>query len=651
MEEELDLEVGCFVFLDEWIDGSWTAGTMDRPNVGMVHALQPDDGTATITFFYHPSQTSSKGQSFYEHEVLASSERSKVRISAIVGLCHVMSLNDYQHYDPVGPISFEEDDIFLCRARYIRQRNQIQPYKSGFLAKQNKQKTVERSQPRILVSAEQNHGQVIALAIDKIEIEFVADKDIPNHIVNVVSAPPEPLKSVKLGSQKIERRGIRPFSGNDGDADQQETLDDDQLATKNVVDGRQRSITTASNADPSPLDSVVGHRVTFANDEGDISSGREDFSDDDSNSNSSADEDDFGDDVGGATGFSEQALRDDYFHQSKRRKTTSNRTLAKLDAAIMDQTEVAELLSTVDVPYDHARRVLHQNIESNTSSWPAYLAHNFNILCYGFGSKKRMIMEFVAKRLANSVVMVVNGYFPSLSVKQILKTLIEESLGYDGSFRHVSEQLRFIKSKFNDLSVNVPEHYVIIHNIDGATIRNETSQMVLSTLAEMSKIHMIASIDHINAPLMWDHEKLSRFNWVWVDCTTFEPYVNELSYDNTVASRSGGVTVAGAMEVMRSLTKNGRQVFWILLLHQMEHGSEADYHGMRFNKYLAQCQKQFAAHNDSRLRSYMTELLDHKLITTAKPAGVEHVKIPSQNTVLQAVLDNLVQEFTNEAPR
>ena len=34
------------------------------------------------------------------------------------------------------------------------------------------------------------------------------------------------------------------------------------------------------------------------------------------------------------------------------------------------------------------------------------------------------------------------------------------------------------------------------------------------------------------------------------------------------------------MVVMQSLTKNGRKVFWILLLHQKEHSSDGDYNGI-----------------------------------------------------------------------
>ena len=41
----------------------------------------------------------------------------------------------------------------------------------------------------------------------------------------------------------------------------------------------------------------------------------------------------------------------------------------------------------------------------------------------------------------------------------------------------------------------------MIHNIDGVMLRNEKAQMVLSLMAKIRGFHIIASLDHINAPL------------------------------------------------------------------------------------------------------------------------------------------------------
>jgi len=45
------------------------------------------------------------------------------------------------------------------------------------------------------------------------------------------------------------------------------------------------------------------------------------------------------------------------------------------------------------------------------------------------------------------------------------------------------------------------DFYLIIHNIDGTMLRADRTQTILSLLAQISGFHIIASIDHINAPL------------------------------------------------------------------------------------------------------------------------------------------------------
>ena len=39
---------------------------------------------------------------------------------------------------------------------------------------------------------------------------------------------------------------------------------------------------------------------------------------------------------------------------------------------------------------------------------------------------------------------------------------------------------------------------------------------------------------------VWDQIKLSRFNWLWNDCTTFESYVEETSYENSLLVQQSG---------------------------------------------------------------------------------------------------------------
>ena len=47
--------------------------------------------------------------------------------------------------------------------------------------------------------------------------------------------------------------------------------------------------------------------------------------------------------------------------------------------------------------------------------------------------------------------------------------------------------------------------FLLIHNLDGPMLRASKTQAVLARLAQTPNVHLIASIDHINAPLSKAH--------------------------------------------------------------------------------------------------------------------------------------------------
>ena len=52
---------------------------------------------------------------------------------------------------------------------------------------------------------------------------------------------------------------------------------------------------------------------------------------------------------------------------------------------------------------------------------------------------------------------------------------------------------------------------------------------MLSRLASCSRVHLVASFDHVNTPLLWDKRLAARFNWLWHDVTTYAPYTAEVA--------------------------------------------------------------------------------------------------------------------------
>jgi len=124
------------------------------------------------------------------------------------------------------------------------------------------------------------------------------------------------------------------------------------------------------------------------------------------------------------------------------------------------------------------------------------------------------------------------------------------------------------------------EVFIIIHNIDGSMLRSKKTQTILSLLAEVNALHVIASVDHINAPLIWNHTQLGRFNWSWFDVTSFEPYKEETSYENSLlVQHTGALALSSLVHVFRSLTPNARGIFILIAGHQLQEKDNSCYIG------------------------------------------------------------------------
>lgn len=76
-----------------------------------------------------------------------------------------------------------------------------------------------------------------------------------------------------------------------------------------------------------------------------------------------------------------------------------------------------------------------------------------------------------------------------------------------------------------------PTHlYIIVHNIESPALRRKEAQQALARLASAPGIMLAATIDDVNACLMWDPVLRSTFNFVSADLTTFARYVHEAPY-------------------------------------------------------------------------------------------------------------------------
>uniref|UniRef100_H0X6N4 Origin recognition complex subunit 2 n=1 Tax=Otolemur garnettii TaxID=30611 RepID=H0X6N4_OTOGA len=338
-------------------------------------------------------------------------------------------------------------------------------------------------------------------------------------------------------------------------------------------------------------------------------------------------------------------LVEEYFEaHSSSKVLTSDRTLQKLRRAKLDQQTLHNLLSTVSPSFSSELKQLNQQYEKLFHKWMLQLRLGFNIVLYGLGSKRDLLERFRTSMLQDSTHVVINGFFPGISVKSVLNSITEEVLDYMGTFQSVLDQLEWIINKFKEDSSL--ELFLLIHNLDSQMLRGDKSQQIIGQLSSLHNIYLIASIDHLNAPLMWDHAKQSLYNWLWYETTTYSPYTEETSYENSLlVKQSGSLPLSSLTHVLRSLTPNARGIFRLLLKYQLDNQDNPSYIGLSFQDFYQQCREAFLVNSDLTLRAQLTEFRDHKLIRTKKGTdGVEYLSIPVDNKTLTDFLEKEEEE-------
>ncbi|XP_068631011.1 origin recognition complex subunit 2 [Battus philenor] len=328
---------------------------------------------------------------------------------------------------------------------------------------------------------------------------------------------------------------------------------------------------------------------------------------------------------------------DNYFmmHSSKK-ITTSDHTLARLKNLNLDNDK--DTVNYISEEHKNKMDDLIQSYEELFDRWLFVLSENFNIMLYGIGSKRTVLHKFLTQKLKDLPCVVINGFFPSLTIKSVLETIVIDLLENNRVPASVSDTISLIESQ---LTENCVELFLIVHNIDGAMLRNAKAQSVLASLSQLKNVHTIATIDHINAPLLWDHSKLSKFNFTWWDVTTFLPYTEETSFENNLMShRTGALQLSSLKSVYQSLTTNAKGIFNIIIQHQLENQKQAHYQGLPFKDLYSKSREQFLVSSDMALRAQLTEFLDHKLVKIKRSYdGSENLVIPIESVILQQFLE------------
>ena len=363
---------------------------------------------------------------------------------------------------------------------------------------------------------------------------------------------------------------------------------------------------------------------------------------------------------------------------------------------------------------------------------------NFNVLVYGIGDKVSLVREFGEKMLYDEDVIAVDGWSSSSVnnsnargkegvVKELLDTIwagiinpaaninsstsasmqpvLDQNIDSSWSLQryvnttiealhaHYSltgkelfgrdlkgDRLRDNVSNANNISALTQESrqhrlYILIYGIDGVYLSSPLSQEILSRLATCRVISIISYCDHVNTPLMWSHEMLTRFRWTYHHISTYDCFdISEEFQNKYCASRmtSGNTNnrVDGPSDetdyarlefLLRSLTPTHHKVIYQMVALEvarrdacskrdenrnegsrgnvdfdddppMGHG-KWDTRGIILNGLFDTCKSQLIVHNLQSLTQHLRELLDHKWIS------IQHKKVGSSYTGLENTVD------------
>ncbi|KAH3679253.1 hypothetical protein WICPIJ_008653 [Wickerhamomyces pijperi] len=341
---------------------------------------------------------------------------------------------------------------------------------------------------------------------------------------------------------------------------------------------------------------------------------------------------------------------DGYFDQHKMKNPHSNNSMVQ--APQLDYDEFNSLVLLSGFLHHPQKFELLQKYKEMYSQYYFELTENFNLLFYGVGSKRQFIEGFVQGHLLERIdddeappVLVINGYNPATTLKEIL-TKIVQTLKISRAPKSTVELIEFLQKKFFTAKSNNPELILIIHNLDGPSLRDDKTQNYLSKLCSIKQIQLLASIDHLFAPLLWNSSRANNFNFVWHNVSTFMDYLTETSFEDPLilgqTQKSAGSK--GAKFVLSSLTENAKALYRVLASNQLQNMEDdlatkrtqsdttlkgALKHGLLFSQFFSLCAEEFISSNELNFRTMLMEFVEHKMcVLTKDQAGIEKVFIP-----------------------
>ncbi|ETV83416.1 hypothetical protein, variant [Aphanomyces astaci] len=265
------------------------------------------------------------------------------------------------------------------------------------------------------------------------------------------------------------------------------------------------------------------------------------------------------------------------------------------------------------------------------AQWEHQLIAGFNLLFTGLGSKLQLLQSF-ACHLNHMHVLQIHGYLPSVSIRYVVTTLFANLFNQKPpANRSVEEQCMECAHLLHTSPPSVSV-CLVIHSIDGISLRGAGTQRALSILAACRFIHVVGSIDHLNAASLWEESDTKRFGWLEHIVHMYAPYTNETLVSTTWGSRgktgAAPTAVSGIKYILESLTPTDLAVLRALGTQQLKDGGSM----VEYKPFVDQCRKAMLVSSVQAMRNAIACLTEHGLVVTNK---ADQMRVPYGDHTIQ----------------
>jgi len=315
---------------------------------------------------------------------------------------------------------------------------------------------------------------------------------------------------------------------------------------------------------------------------------------------------------------------------------TSNNTLS----ALLTHSQYHTAITSYTDPHTSCYTSLHNLHTRSFPQWRFELSQRFSICLYGYGSKRHLVKDFAKylhQHTTDPKILITNGYTPTLTPRHLLNTLA--NLVYTPSTlpKNLGAQPPdMLSTLLTHLTAHPPNHpiHIFINSLDAPPLRKPATQSLLSTLAAHPSIHMLATCDTPNFPLLWPTTLRDTFNFVFHDTTTFLSYsgveiphvVDEV---NTLLARSGRSLKGkeGVGFVLRSLPENARALYRVLISEVLLAMDDGDGdgeggEGVEYKQLYRKAVEEFICSSEMGFRTLLKEFRDHEMVVERVGGGL-----------------------------